>query len=325
MSGKDIVSLGVGGSGSAEGMIGLPKRAYYYTERAWYLRLPTPELAIVYFYEGNDLRNNVSFLKRHVAQDGLEGLDRGKAVERLDRALAAYPSNFLPKHEPNWQRHFPFYFFAKKLALTSLYGDADTKDQKPDADDEEAAATKTEPPAPTLVDINGRPQELPGGLQSPGMDLDPADWAPAVLVFEQSLVYLRSFLPDTPVLVVYIPSPLSSYRLMSPEVSLQGRKRDLFPKERVAENSDRMCQMVRAATLSHGAGFLDVRPDIRAGTAHYVLHGPHDFKHLNRKGYGILGKAVAERLDSPLSAPPCMELNPASAETNAQRALPEVP
>ena len=84
-----------------------------------------------------------------------------------------------------------------------------------------------------------------------------------------------------------------------------------------------MCQLIRAATISQGAGFLDLRPVIRAGTAHDVLHGPRDFKHFNRKGYEILGKAVAERLDSPLSTPPCMELTHAFAETNAQRALPE--
>jgi hypothetical protein len=84
-----------------------------------------------------------------------------------------------------------------------------------------------------------------------------------------------------------------------------------------------MCQLIRAATISQGAGFLDLRPVIRAGTAHDVLHGRRDFKHFNRKGYEILGKAVAGRLDSPLSTPPCMELRQASAETNAQRALPE--
>ena len=63
LSGKDVVSLGVGGSGSAEAMVAYPKQAYYYSERAWFLRLPTPELAVVYFYEGNDLLNNVRILE----------------------------------------------------------------------------------------------------------------------------------------------------------------------------------------------------------------------------------------------------------------------
>ena len=300
LSGKDVVSLGAGGAGSAEAMVAFPKRAYYYSERAWFLRLPTPELAVVYFYEGNDLLNNVSFLRQHVAKGGLEGLDRANAVERLDRAIAAYPSKFLPKHEPNWQRHFPFYFFMRRLA------GIDTKHRKQQKTKHQKGSRARL--APTLIDIDGRPQELPGGLQSPGMDIESSDWDPAVLVFERSLAYLRALLPETPVIVVYIPSPLSSYRLISPDVSFQAPKAGLSPKERIPENSDQMCQMIRAATISQGAGFLDVRPVIRAGTAHDVLHGPRGFEHFNRKGYEILGKAVAERLDSPLSASPCMEL-----------------
>ena len=77
--------------------------------------------------------------------------------------------------------------------------------------------------------------------------------------------------------------------------------------------------------MSQGAGFLDLRPVIRAGTVHEFLHGPRDFEHFNRKGYEILGKAVAERVDSPLSVPPCMILSHVSAETTAQRALPGGP
>jgi hypothetical protein len=270
----------------------------------------------------------VRFLKRHVAEGGLERLDHAKSVERLDRAIAAYPSKFVPEHAPNWERHFPFYFFMKKLALMSLGFETNhqkqkrkhqkgPKQKKPDADESQQRA-------PTLVDVAGKPQELPGGLQSPGMDIDSADWDPAVLVFERSLAYLRALLPETPVIVVYIPSPLSSYRLISPVVSFQNSKIGAH-NEQISQNSDRMCQLIRAATISQGAGFLDIRPVIRAGTEHDVLHGPRDFKHFNRKGYEILGKAVAERLDSPLSTPPCMELSPTSTETNAHPALPGGP
>ena len=352
LSGKDVVSLGLGGSGSAEAMVAYPKQAYYYSERAWFLRLPTPELAVVYFYEGNDLLNNVRFLKWRFAENGLEGLDRANAVarldranavEQLDRAIAAYPSRFLPAHEPDWRRHFPFYFFMKKLALMTLDVDTKhlklktkhlklkTKHQKGTKQQKrlkQQKPAKTQRLAPTLVDIDGRPQELRGGLQSPGMEIDSADWGSAALVFERSLAYLRTLMPETPVLVVYIPSPLASYSLISSDVSFEGSedlKPGFSPKERIPENSDKMCEMIRAATMSQGAGFLDLRPVIRAGTVHDVLHGPRDFEHFNRKGYEILGKAVAERLDSPLSVPPCMKLSHVSAETNAQRALPGGP
>jgi hypothetical protein len=130
----------------------------------------------------------------------------------------------------------------------------------------------------------------------------------AVLVFERSLVFLRKLLPGTPVVVVYLPSPLSSYRLLSAEVSIQqyvtGRP-TRYPKERVAEYSNATCLMIRAATIAQGAGFLDLRATIRTTSAREILHGPRNFKHFNRKGMEVLGQTVAERMDQPLAQESC--------------------
>jgi hypothetical protein len=159
--------------------------------------------------------------------------------------------------------------------------------------------------------VGGQAKELPN-LQSPAMQLTASELERGGLVFERSLVFLRKLLPNTPILVVYLPSPLSSYRLLSPEVSIQ----PLFSpevsvqantKERVVEYSDRICRMIRAAAISQGAGFLDIRPFIRAASAHDLVHGPLDFQHFNRKGMEVLGQVVAQRIDSPLAQEACMQ------------------
>ena len=67
LSGRDVVNLGVSGAGSAEGMAAFPAIAYARADRAWYLRLPKPDVAVVYFFEGNDLNNNMAFLERRIA------------------------------------------------------------------------------------------------------------------------------------------------------------------------------------------------------------------------------------------------------------------
>jgi len=64
-------------------------------------------------------------------------------------------------------------------------------------------------------------------------------------------------------------------------------------------------RLIRAATAEQGAGFLDLRPAIRAAGIDDLLHGPRDFKHFNRKGMEVLGRAVAARIDSPLVPEPC--------------------
>ena len=63
ISNRDVVTLGVSGAGSAEGMAAFPAIAYARAERAWYLRLPLPHVVVIYFYEGNDLNNNLTFLE----------------------------------------------------------------------------------------------------------------------------------------------------------------------------------------------------------------------------------------------------------------------
>jgi hypothetical protein len=301
LSGRDVVTLGASGAGSAEGMAAFPAAAYAHAKRTWYLRLPPPHVVVVYFYEGNDLNNNMTFLERRV-----ENPDAADVVERLDRSLAAYSSAFFV--DTNWRRHFPLLRFSDRMArriYTELTSAKAT--HGPGFND---AVSGAEGDQPNVVEVAGQAVELPTNLQSPAMELPRPELERAVLVYERSLAFLRTILPGKPVLVVYLPSPLSSYRLLGPEVSIQrygvGRA-TRYPKERVAENSNRICLMIRAATSSHGAGFLDLRPAIRAASIHDILHGPRDFKHFNRKGMEVLGRAVAERINRPLAQESCSQ------------------
>jgi hypothetical protein len=296
LTGRDVVTLGKSGAGSAEAMAGLPAAAYGDAERAWLLRLPPPRVAVVYFYEGNDLNNNMSFLSSRV-----ENSDAGDIGERIDRSIASYPSAFLV--DRGWWRHFPLLRFSYSLAQR-IYTEQ-TSTQLPESDD---AASAEADDRSNIVEVAGRPTALPAHLQSPAMELTQPELERAVLVFERSLAYLRKLLPGTPVLVVYLPSPLSSYRLSSPEVSIQQYLPDRsarYPKERVEASSDRICHLIRTAAIAQGAGFLDVRPAIRAASAHELLHGPDDFRHFNRDGMEVLGQAVAEQINRPLAQGPC--------------------
>jgi len=300
LSGRDVVTLGQSGAGSAEGMAALPAIAYARTKDAWYLRLPKPHVAIVYFYEGNDLINNMAFLVHHV-----EKFDGGDIVDRIDRALAAYPAAlFVDKGS---LPHFPLLRFSFQLARRIYRELTTTAMQEPGPD---AAAKAAAPDQPNVVEVAGEAVELPANLQSPALELTRPEVERAVLVFERSLVFLRKLLPGTPVLVAYVPSPLSSYRLRGAEVSIQLYTTDRagrYPKQRVAEYSDAICRLIRAATIGQAAGFLDLRFPIRAASIRAVVHGPRDFKHFNRKGMEALGYAVAEQISRPPTQGACSQ------------------
>lgn len=303
LTGRDVVTLGASGAGSAEGMAAFPAIAYARTKGAWYLRLPPPQVAVVYFYEGNDLNNNMGFLERRV-----ENLAAADVVERIDRSIAAYhPSEFIV--HTDWRRHFPLLRFSDRVARRIFAELTSAKStQGPESNNLASAAQADQP---NVVEVAGQVMELPANLQSPAMELTRPELERAVLVFERSLAFLRKLLPDTPVLVVYLPSPLSSYRLLGSQVSIQRYVMDRatrYPKKRVAEYSNAICLLIRAATIGHGAAFLDFRPAIRTASGRDMLHGPRDFRHFNRIGMEVLGQAVAERINRPLTQESCSQI-----------------
>lgn len=302
LSGRDVVTLGMSGAGSAEGIAAFPAIGYEDARRAWYLRLPAPHVAVVYFYEGNDLNDNLRFLERTGGSADSAGL-----VERIDRSIAAYPSALSDRSDR--ASYFPLLRFSVSLARR-IYAERSGDGAPPDSGAGSAPGPMADPP--NVVEAAGRSMQLPPNLQSPALALTGPELARAVLVYERALGFLRKLLPGVPALVVYLPSPLSAYRLRGPEVSIQQydtAQATRYPSERVAPSSNAICDLVRAATIPHGAGFLDLRPAIRAAGARDLLHGPRDFKHFNRRGMEVLGQAVAERIDRPLVQESCSPIS----------------
>jgi hypothetical protein len=295
LTGRDVITFGQSGAGSAEGMAALPAVAFARAASAWYLRLPPPSVAVIYFYEGNDLNNNLSFLKTRVAPEA------AAAIARIDDAIAGYPA-VLDRHAGS-KLDFPLLRFLSRLALR-LFAEmrgaplAEIPDQTPPLGSGQ----------PNLVRVAEKAVALPANLQSPALELSEEERNEAAVVFERSLAFLRRLFPDPPVLVVYVPSPLSSYELIGPEVSVQTymvERPSRYPKERVSASSDAICKMIRAGSIGQGAGFLDARIALRSTSGKELVHGPRDFKHFNRAGMSTLGRIVAEQVGQPLTQGVC--------------------
>lgn len=109
---------------------------------------------------------------------------------------------------------------------------------------------------------------------------------------------MRDAFPASEIVVVYLSSPLGTYRLVSQTVNIQShQKRQLeFPAEAVAVRSNQLCRMVREAAATTGAGFLDTRPALREVAESQAVHGPRDWKHYNRLGYETLALAIYDYL-----------------------------
>src|SRR5262249_11432827 len=139
---------------------------------------------VVYFFEGNDLNNNMAFLERRVEKSDADGL-----VDRIDSSINAYPAALSGTTEGWWQ-HFPLLRFSYRI-LCRIYaerGGGAAGASTPDIGGGPAAALSGQP---NLVDVAGQPVPLPANLQSPALELTRPELERAVLVFERSLIYLR--------------------------------------------------------------------------------------------------------------------------------------
>ena len=120
----------------------------------------------------------------------------------------------------------------------------------------------------------------------------------AVLLLRTSLAALHRAFPNSELIVAYLPSPLSSYRLVSETVTIKSGQQPwlYFPAVEVARRSNMLCRMVRASAIDVGARFFDTRPAMRAAGESRFIHGPKDWQHYNREGNTALGQAVYDFL-----------------------------
>lgn len=272
LTGRDVLSFGRSGMGSLGGYVGEPRRLRTCIDRLPLYSLPQPGLVILYFYEGNDLDDTLAELARHGDGD-LATLGASPRCGLLDDFVLA---SALKRRLGAW-----------------LNPDRDPPGEAPAENVDRGEATAN------VARVAGVRKVLPLHLQGPALGLGPEELERALATVERALVAGAGQYPDVPHLLVYLPSPLGSYPLLSREVDVQvyraGDARR-FPSALVAQRSDLMANRLRAACARSGLAFLDARPALRAVAEQTLIHGPRDFKHYNELGYRTLAGAIADVL-----------------------------
>lgn len=273
-TGRDVISLGTGGAGSAQSMVRMPARIL---DRGCFLypALDPPRQMLVYFYEGNDLDEN-GYVVRTAAAAGAVTRD---ALARHVRERYAAP--------PAWRCFTDLGETGFKMAHFLLTN-------------AESWETLRKPSPTNKVIAGGTPHPAPA-LQKPPLDLDPPLLAATLTVFDVSLAWLRQNFASAAVTVVYLPSPAAVYRHAAPSVDAYTRwplnEVQPIPVDAIYAASQRTCEQIRRLTLAHRARFIDMRPALRAAAVTAVLHGPRDWNHFNDAGYRVLGETLAATID----------------------------
>lgn len=291
--GRDVASFGRAAAGSAEAMVLRITRIL--GDRYCYLfpAIERPKQFLIYFYEGNDLEDNLRTLQHYIRPRGPD----------LRAAVDAFINNEYGAVS-QWRCHGHLGdMIWKMIQFHVRYG------LSPDA-------KYDVPPAPAInrILINGIPTGAPE-LGAGSMAMTDAQIDIGVMIYDRSLAWFRRAYPTVPMTVVYLPSPGVVYRYEGPDVISGGfydpaaqRKigspqltiaRTPFAATAIYAKSQSICEKIRAASLAQGAAFIDTRPALRQAASRAPLHGPRDWGHFNEAGYRALGKLVVDRINEP--------------------------
>ena len=277
LTGRDVVSLGLGGAGSVQAMVRQPARILL-GDCFLYPRLEQPRHILVYFYEGNDLDENGYIAGRVAAEGPITRETIARYVVERDGAPPRFRC-FTDLGETTFKMaHF---------LITNA----------------ESFETLRKPSQHNKVLSGGTPHPAPS-LQKPPAEMEAGARDAALMVFDVSLEWLRENF-SSPVTIVYLPSPAAIYRHAEAAVDVYTRwplnEVRALPVSEIYAASQRTCEQVRNLTLGRGARFLDMRPVLRAAAAKAMIHGPRDWNHFNEAGYRVLGETLARETDGSAS------------------------
>jgi hypothetical protein len=273
ITGRDVVSFGRVGASSAQALVGRPATIFAGTECYFFPRIEAPQEMVVYFSEATDIRDNDHFLTGVIVKHG------NTSDDAIDQVLLNEFASVSP-----WKcRAYltdTIWRMTKFLYQHHLQG----------------ISLKAGPGHDTALIVAGEQVPAPH-LDGPELVYGDDRVLDAMRVFERSLAWLRGRFPDVPITVVYVPAPASIYTFAEDAIVIGvGQSTVTASPTQVAVRSDLICDLLRTATLAHGAAYLDARPALRKAAKTRVLHGPIDWGHLNKAGYHVLADIVVQQI-----------------------------
>lgn len=297
-TGRDVVSFGYPASDNIRAYNILPEILLSAARQLTVRDIKDPAQIIVYFYEGNDINDNVEVMD--VKQLPSRSGDYQRDI--LPKLVADDPMVNEVKHISFW-RKLLFANFVKNLAV-DFYARTFVND----------APTPREPIAEgetTSIQMAGQVVHMPDRLQTPALTLSRAQIDDGVFIFGESLRYLKERFPESRIGVVYVPAVITPYHVISPSVNDYYKAIDgthLVNSQAIESNSNYICHQVRNHAVATGVAFVDTRSVMRKAATNQWIHGPFDWNHFNRQGYEILTEALVGLLEQmnadTVSSPP---------------------
>jgi hypothetical protein len=274
ITGRDVVSFGRVGASSAQALVSRPATIFAGADCYFFPRIEAPQEMVIYFSEATDIGDNDHFLssviKRHgnASDDSIDQFLLNEYASVSGWKCRAYLADTI-------SRMIKFLFQHHVRGIVIEAGPRN---------DNALIVAGEQAPAPRLL--------------GPGLAYTDEQVRDAIRVFERSLAWLRSRFPDVPTTVVYVPSTAAIYTFAAETIVTGHESQPTITASptQVATRSDLICDLLRVATLAHGATYVDARPALRKAAKTNLIHGPVDWSHFNKAGQHILAEVVVQQI-----------------------------
>ena len=300
-TGIDVVSFGQAGVGSFGGIWREPITQFKYINSVREYHLSPPNYILIFFSETGDIYDNVQFLSGYAQAE--KEMVRDFLNSKFEKVLN---QNF----SKNFWRDMLFTQFLYQ-GILNLIDEQISSNEKP----------PTYPKTPVNVAlINGEKAPLPMHLSAPPLFsfkesdrilgqkrqlteeelkvfyITKKEYKLGLFVFEQTLAMLAGFFPHQEIKIVFIPSTLSSYKMVSPQVVYRGMFGwvNIVATTVIEQKHIELCEAIQKIASGHNMSFINTTKNLRKASSMETIHGPIDWDHFNRRGYEALSTDIAQ-------------------------------
>ena len=268
-------------------------------------KFPKPSQILIFFYEGNDLINNLHEVQHRRLQ--INDISQENFKQQIVR-LIKDESNEL-KTSLSFTDQFASWNLASGILKNyfNKFFPEDDYSIAPIIDGELKQSPKNQSKpseSENIALIDGGKIPL-GYLEGPALHLSKNEINLSLEITKQSFQYIKKKFPQSQIDVVYLSTALSLYEFNSSKLRPAPLKLDIkseairdttFSQQEIKLKNMDLRRSIETISKEIKIGFIDTTDDMSKIAKDYRLHGPRDPIHLNQRGYEAIADIISFHL-----------------------------
>jgi hypothetical protein len=302
LSGRDVLGFGVRGGHPSFAYVTNMTRSFSGLNLYWGLEVEPPKDIVAFFFEGNDVNDEMFSLGYHYKNSGRD-INRLYDEEYYRTYINELGDLGTQKSLSRWHFLRNALLFDTMTKLVKFNYRLYQRDQLFNSRRVYRAASLQAKNTANAVLIRGQSTPYPDATVEPFAFHSADQIKKAGYVFKHSLAYTKSYFPKAKIWLVYIPAVATSYDHAKGKVVLRDRirfvdtekpgPRKSFTNAEIRGQSNKICNVIYEQSQELGVNFIDTRSAIRKAAGEIgPLHGPNDWGHFNKKGYTVLAEMI---------------------------------